>query len=97
MQPPLGPDASLDDVMVPAPGRTFASRALTILWPAFVMAGVLEMLVFVVVDPGSLQWWGVQPVGWSNSAVYSATFFIFWGVISTSAAISHLLEAPGQV
>ena len=33
-----------------------AQRALNILWPAFVMAGVLETLVFVVVDPLELHW-----------------------------------------
>jgi hypothetical protein len=73
-------------------GRSFSTRALTILWPAFVMAAVLEALVFVVVDPTDLHWWGGEPIEWSRSAVYSVTFFIFWGVISTSAAISHLLQ-----
>jgi len=32
--------------------------AMTILWPAFLMAGVLEVLVFAVVDPGELHWFG---------------------------------------
>lgn len=73
-------------------GRSFGTRALTILWPAFVMAGVLEALVFVVVDPTDLHWWGGAPIEWSRSAVYSVTFFIFWGVISTASAISHLLH-----
>lgn len=70
-------------------------RVLLILWPAFLMAGVLEMLVFVVVDPSSLHWFGVEPIGWPRSAVYSVTFFIFWGVIATSGAITALLEDPG--
>ena len=81
---------------VEAPGadepRSFGTRALTILWPAFVMAGVLEALVFVVVDPTDLHWLGGAPIEWSRSAVYSITFFIFWGVISTASAMSHLLE-----
>ncbi|HJV60741.1 MAG TPA: hypothetical protein VJ743_07325 [Albitalea sp.] len=68
---------------------------MLILWPAFVMAGVLEMLVFVVVDPTSLHWFGGEPLQWSRSAVYSVTFFIFWIVIATSGAITQLLEAPG--
>ncbi len=72
----------------------FATRALMILWPAFVMAGVLEMLVFAVVDPDSMQWFGVEPLNWTRTGVYSVTFFIFWMVISTSAAITHLLDAP---
>ena len=75
--------------------RSFRGRALLILWPAFVMAGVLEMLVFAVVDPGSMHWFGVEPIEWPRSAVYSVTFFIFWGVMATSGAITALLEEPG--
>ena len=30
-------------------------RLLQILWPAFLIAGVLEMLVFAVVDPEDLR------------------------------------------
>ena len=77
------------------PSRPFRECVLLILWPAFVMAGVLEMLVFTVVDLGSLQWFGAEPLDWSASAVYSITFFIFWGVIATSGAVTKLLEAPG--
>ena len=73
----------------------FHDRALIILWPAFVMAAVLEALVFVVVDPASLQWFGIEPLSWTTSSVYSVTFLIFWGVISTSAAITQLLQTEG--
>lgn len=81
---------------VPGAVRPWRERALQILWPAFLMAGVLEMLVFAVVDPSSLQWFGAEPIGWSRSAVYSVTFFIFWGVIATSGAMTALLEEPGD-
>jgi hypothetical protein len=94
MRPPL--------VVEPAVGaadaqarRPLRERVLLILWPAFVMAGVLEMLVFAVVDPSSLHWFGAEPIEWSRHAVYSVTFLIFWGVIATSTAITELLEAPG--
>jgi hypothetical protein len=90
MQPHLvAESASHDDMR-----RPFARRALLILWPAFLMAGVLEMLVFAVVDPDGLHWFGADPVAWSRSAIYSVTFLIFWGVIATSAAITALLESP---
>jgi len=72
-------------------------RALVVLWPAFLMAGVLEVLVFAVVDPANLTWFGIEPLAWSVQAVYTVTFFIFWGVISTSAAITQLLLAPSAV
>ncbi len=84
------------DAAVPAGNtRPLRERMLLILWPAFVMAGVLEALVFVVVDPGLLHWFGAEPLQWSASAVYSATFLIFWGVVATSGALTQLLGAPG--
>ena len=75
--------------------RPLRERVLLILWPAFLMAGVLEALVFVVVDPGSLHWFGAEPLQWSASTVYSVTFLIFWGVVATSGALTQLLDAPG--
>jgi hypothetical protein len=71
-------------------------RILLVLWPAFVMAGVLEALVFVVVDPESLTWFGGPPVELSRQAVYTVTFFIFWAVISAAGGVSALLASrPG--
>ncbi len=72
------------------------SRTLLVLWPAFVMAGVLEMLVFVVVDPEQFKWFGTVPLGWSSEAIYSITFVIFWVVIAISAAITQWLARPPQ-
>jgi len=67
-------------------------RAMAILWPAFLMAGVLETLVFALVDPGSLHWFGGSPVELSPTGVYTLAFFVFWGVIATAAALTQLLE-----
>lgn len=66
-------------------------RALQILWPAFLMAGVLEALLFAVVDPNDLQWFGGPPIDWSRQAIYTVTFLIFWGVMSISGALTALL------
>ncbi len=71
-----------------------ASLAMTVAWPAFLMAGVLEMLVFSLVDPAQLHWFGGAPVELSPTAVYSLAFFVFWVVIALAAAISHLLAEP---
>ena len=75
--------------------RPLRERVLLILWPAFVMAGVLDALVFVIVDPSTLHWFGAEPFSGSASAVYSIAFLVFWSVISTAGAITHLLEGPG--
>lgn len=69
-------------------------RALTILWPSFLMAGVMEMLAFALVDPGDLHWFGGAAIEASRMTVYSLCFFVFWGVIATSTAITALLDAP---
>lgn len=66
-------------------------RALRILWPAFLMAGVLEIMVFAVVDPGDLHWFGGPSIGWSSQAIYTVTFLIFWGAVATAGAITALL------
>ncbi len=66
-------------------------RTLSILWPAFLMAGVLEALVFVVVDPGELHWFGGIVIDWPPQAVYSVAFLIFWLVIAAAGALSALL------
>ncbi|WP_382325631.1 hypothetical protein ACFJGX_15760 [Hydrogenophaga sp. UC242_50] len=61
-----------------------------IAWPAFLLAAVLEMLVFAMVDPGDLHWFG-QPLDWSRQAVYTVAFFVFWGVTAVSSALTALL------
>jgi len=66
-------------------------RALVVLWPAFVMAGVLETLVFVVVDPATLAWFGGPALEWSRQAVYTVTFLIFWGAITAASALTASL------
>lgn len=65
--------------------------ALQILWPAFLMAGVLEALVFALVDPSELQWPGGAPIEASRQAVYTLAFLAFWAVIAAAGAITALL------
>ena len=76
---------------VEPPQRPLRARALLILWPAFVMAGVLEMLVFAFIDPGALQWPGGDALELSRSTLYSTAFLIFWAVIAISTAVTEFL------
>lgn len=66
-----------------------------ILWPAFLAAGALEMLVFAVVDPSELDWSG-HPLGWSRQAVYTASFFAFWAVTTGACWLTTLLRLPPE-
>ncbi len=65
---------------------------MAILWPSFLMAGVLEMLVFALVDPASLRWLGGGRITLSAGAVYTLGFFMFWGVITASGLLTRLLQ-----
>ena len=66
-------------------------RAICILWPAFLTAGVLDALVFAVLDPQQMRWFGGALIGWSSLTIYSATFLIFWAGVSAAAAMTALL------
>ena len=69
---------------------------LQIMWPAFLVAGVLEMLVFAVIDPGDLHWFGGVRIDWSAQAVYTFTFLLFWGATSTAGAATALLTVEAN-
>jgi len=70
--------------------------SLRILWPAFMVAGVLEMLVFAVVDPRDLHWFGGPAIAWPPVAIYSVTFLMFWGAIATAGALTALLALTAE-
>ncbi len=65
-------------------------RALTILWPSFIMAGVLEGIVFSMIDPAELRF-GDHAIDASPQAIYTLSFMAFWAVLSTSGALTALL------
>ena len=72
-------------------------RFMWIAWPAFLLAGVIEMLVFAMVDPQNLHWFG-QPLALSREAVYTLAFFVFWILTMTSSALTTLLSmSPFEV
>ena len=72
------------------PGLRACAQAA--IWPAFLMAGVLEMLVFAAVDPAEMHWWFRGPrLDWPPGAIYSVTFLIFWALVSISGALTALL------
>jgi len=73
------------------------NRLMWILWPAFLVAGALEILVFAMVDPQDLHWFG-QPLNWSRQTIYTTAFFVFWGMTMVSSALTTLLAmSPFEV
>lgn len=66
---------------------------MRILWPSFLSACVLEMLVFALVDPTELRWThGIEQ--WSSTGIYSVSFFLFWALTLVSSATTAWLTEP---
>ncbi|MCW7537781.1 hypothetical protein OOT46_07945 [Aquabacterium sp. A7-Y] len=79
-------------------GAGLGPRLMWIAWPAFLVAGVLEMLVFAVVDPQDLHGFAQGPLELSPGAVYTLAFFVFWGAAMLSSALTCLLAmSPFEV
>lgn len=69
-----------------------AVHAAQILWPAFLIAGILEMVVFAWVDPSAISFGGTEL---DNKTVYSLAFFVFWGLVALAAEMSHRMMKAG--
>lgn len=68
-------------------------RLLLIMWPAFLAAGLLTMLVFAMVDPQDLHWFG-HPLALSRAGVYTLAFFAFWAIVMVASSMTALLASP---
>lgn len=68
-----------------------SQRIMWIVWPAFLVAGLLEVLVFAMVDPQDLHWFG-HALEFSRQGVYTAAFFVFWAITMLSSGLTTLLS-----
>ncbi len=70
-------------------------RVLTILWPAFLAAGMAEACFFALFDPlESLHWgdWVPTPV-----AVYTIGFLFFWAMCALASMLTYyLIKVPSE-
>ena len=65
----------------PSPTRL---RVMAVVWPSFLLAAVLEMLVFAFVDPHDVQ-------GLERETAYTAAFFVFWVCTACACSITAWL------
>lgn len=66
-------------------------QLMWILWPAFLVAGVADGLIFSLFDPRDLHVFG-EPVDLGHTAIYSIGFFVFWAFAAASSALTSLLQ-----
>ncbi|MDQ0080742.1 MULTISPECIES: hypothetical protein [Variovorax] len=64
-----------------------------ILWPSFLVACGMEVLVFALVDPVN-AFCGADALRMSRQGIYTAAFFVFWLMAASSSACTALLARP---
>lgn len=52
-------------------------RTIQILWPSFIVAGIMDILTFALFDPMEIMYQGAALFD-SRLGAYSSMFFIFW-------------------
>jgi len=62
-----------------------------IIWPSFLSACVLEMVIFAAISPADLAITHA-PYNWSVKAVYSVSFFVIWALTFFSSALTAWLS-----
>jgi heme O synthase-like polyprenyltransferase len=72
--------------------KRLARRTAAVAWPAFMVAGVLEIAVFAFVDPQTLHTLSGASLQLSDTAVYSLAFFGFWVIVAAGCALTMLLQ-----
>lgn len=74
-----------------------AQRMLWVLWPAFLVAAVAELVFFALIDPSDLSVFGV-PLEAGRMPVYTVGFFFFWAVAASASALTVFLQrSPFEV
>ena len=73
-----------------------ARKWIAILWPAFLLASLMELIVFALVDPSDLRW-GAEGLGYTRQAIYTTSFFVFWAISAAACALTLALTvAPPE-
>jgi hypothetical protein len=62
-------------------------HVIWVLWPAFIAAGIAEIVFFTVIDPQQLFLLG-QPVALPAMATYSIGFLMFWLICAGSSLLT---------
>lgn len=66
-----------------------------VLWPSFLAACTLEVLIFALVDPGEIHW-PSELGNPSRQSVYTVAFFAFWLITMVSSRLVLWMTVSGQ-
>lgn len=66
-------------------------KCMTVMWPSFLAAGLLEMVVFGLVSPEDLRF-GDAELGLGSMGTYTVAFFLFWAIAGLSSYLTTTLS-----
>lgn len=70
----------------------WSRRLMSVGWPAFLAACVLELVVFAAVDPHDLGWF--EALELSRQTFYALAFAVFWSITAASGWLTAWLTLP---
>lgn len=73
-----------------------ARRVVSVAWPAFLCAAVLEIAVFAFVDPQAMQLLNGSDLPLSDTAAYSLAFFVFWVIAAAGGYLTLILYSSAE-
>ncbi|MEO7253116.1 MAG: hypothetical protein ABIZ64_02630 [Casimicrobium sp.] len=62
-----------------------------VLWPAFVGAALGDAILFTLIDPAGLEWFGSHE-NMSREGAYTVGFFLLWFLIAGASFVSLWLH-----
>lgn len=68
-------------------------KAIGILWPSFLVAGIAEMMFFSLFDPVEMHFLGAENE-LSRMTVYAIGFMFFWGIGTSASLLTAWLGRP---
>ena len=68
-----------------------AAMVGAVLWPAFVGAALGDGILFTLIDPDGLEWFGTHEA-LSRQGAYTIGFFLLWFLIAGSSFVSIWLH-----
>ena len=77
--------------------NNWVQRYLWVLWPAFLVAAVAELLFFAIIDPMDVYVFG-KPMDAGRLAIYTLGFLFFWVVAAAASVLTVFLQrSPFEV
>ena len=70
-------------------------RAIWIMWPSFLTAGLMTMLFFSLVDPAELVVFGVALADY-RVATYSSGFCLFWAFSASDSWLTLFFQRSAR-